>query len=138
MTNDNSARLGWVIIYVADPNEAGAFYERAFGLGPGLQVPDGSYTELETGSTTLAFASYELAEGHLPGGFQRGNPAEPPFNSELALIFDDVPGAWDRALEAGCVAVAEPERKPQGQTVGYVRDPFGTLLEIASPLDSAG
>ncbi len=135
MTSHNGARLGWVILYVADPGEAVAFYERAFGMGRGLMVPDGSYAELDTGSTTLAFASNELAESHFPGGFRRGDAHEPPFNSELALIFDDVPAAWQRALDAGCVSLAEPERKPQGQTVGYVRDPFGTLLEIASPLD---
>ena len=138
MTAHNSARLGWVIVYVTDPGEAASFYERAFGLDRGFTAPDGSYAELDTGSTTLAFASHELAESHLPGGFQRGDADEPPFNCELALIFDDLPAAWRRALDAGCTALAEPERKPQGQTVGYVRDPFGTLLEIASPLDDAG
>jgi lactoylglutathione lyase len=138
MTSNNKARLGWVIIYVADPEDAVAFYERAFGLSRGLVAPGGSYAELETGSTTLAFASNELAESHFPGGFKRGDAHEPPFNSELALIFDDVPAAWQRALDAGCTALAKPEPKPQGQTVGYVRDPFGTLLEIASPLDGAG
>lgn len=138
MTQDNSARLGWVILYVPKPVEAIGFYEQAFGLSRGLIVPDGSYAELETGSTTLAFASIELAESHFPGGFQRPAADKPPFNSELALIFDDVPAAWQRALDAGCTALAEPERKPQGQIVGYVRDPFGTLLEIASPLDDSG
>ena len=29
----------------------------------------------------------------------------------------------------------EPKQQPWGQVVGYVRDPFGTLLEIASPTD---
>jgi len=136
MTENNKAGLGWVIVYVPDPGEAAAFYERAFGMGRGFAAPGNSYAELDTGSTTLAFASHELADSHLPNGFRGGDLDEPPFNCELALIFDDVPGAWRRALDAGCTALAEPERKPQGQTVGYVRDPFGTLLEIASPLDS--
>jgi hypothetical protein len=27
-----------------------------------------------------------------------------------------------------------PQDKPQGQRVAYVRDPFGTLVELATPL----
>jgi lactoylglutathione lyase len=135
MTTNLSARLGWVIVYVPDPAEAVAFYERAFGLRRRFVAE--TYAELDTGSTTLAFASEELGAGNLPAGFRRPDPAEPPFNVELALVFDDVEAGWRQALAAGCTALAEPQRKPQGQTVAYARDPFGTLLEIASPLDHA-
>ena len=135
MTTNNSARLGWVILYVADPSEAVDFYERAFGLSRRFVAEGNSYAELETGSTTLSFAAYELADGNLPNGFQRPSPEQPPFNVELALVFDDVEAAYARALEEGADGLAEPARKPQGQTVGYVRDPFGNLVEIASPLD---
>jgi catechol 2,3-dioxygenase-like lactoylglutathione lyase family enzyme len=31
-------------------------------------------------------------------------------------------------------SLADPIDKPHGQRVAYVRDPFGTLIEIASPL----
>jgi predicted enzyme related to lactoylglutathione lyase len=136
MTPDNSARLGWVILYVADPGEAIAFYERAFGMTRRMAVD--SYAELDTGTTTLAFASDELAAGNLPDGFQRPDPSGRPFNVELALVFDDVEAAFERAVAEGCSALAEPARKPHGQTVGYVRDPFGNLIEIASPLDAPG
>lgn len=135
MTTNNSARLGWVILFVADPGEAVDFYERAFGLSRRFVAEGNSYAELETGSTTLAFAAYELADDNLPNGFQRPSQDQPPFNVELALVFDDVEAAYARALEEGADALAEPARKPQGQTVGYVRDPFGNLIEIASPLD---
>jgi uncharacterized glyoxalase superfamily protein PhnB len=37
-------------------------------------------------------------------------------------------------LEAGCTALAEPQDKPHGQRVAYVRDPFGTLVELATAL----
>jgi hypothetical protein len=30
--------------------------------------------------------------------------------------------------------LAAPVDKPQGQRVGYVRDPFGMLVELATPL----
>ena len=138
MTANNTARLGWVIVYVADPAEAAAFYERAFGLSRRFVADGNSYAELDTGSTTLAFAAYELGDGNLPDGFQRPDPDRPPFNIELALVFDDVEAAYSRALEEGADGLAEPARKPQGQTVGYARDPFGNLIEIASPLDEPG
>jgi lactoylglutathione lyase len=138
MTSNDEARLGWVILYVSDPGAAVAFYERAFGMTRRFVAEGNSYAELATGSTTLAFAAHELGDGNLPGGFQRPQLDSPPFNVELALVFDDVTAGWRRALDAGCTALAAPARKPQGQTVGYVRDPFGTLIEIASPLDAEG
>jgi uncharacterized glyoxalase superfamily protein PhnB len=52
----------------------------------------------------------------------------------MALIHEDADAAYQQALDAGCTPLAPPEDKPQGQRVGYVRDPFGTLIEIATPL----
>jgi uncharacterized glyoxalase superfamily protein PhnB len=31
--------------------------------------------------------------------------------------------------------LTEPKRTDWGQTIAYVRDPFGTLLELATPVD---
>jgi hypothetical protein len=42
--------------------------------------------------------------------------------------------AFGHAVAAGCAAVVEPAAKPHGQTTWFVRDPWGTLIEIASPL----
>jgi lactoylglutathione lyase len=97
------------------------------------QDPTGQYGELDTGATTLAFAAYALGDGNFPGGVRRPDPDTPP-NVELALVADDLPAAYARALEAGCTSLAEPSHKPQGQDVAYVRDPFGTLVELATPL----
>jgi uncharacterized glyoxalase superfamily protein PhnB len=57
-----------------------------------------------------------------------------PPNVEIALVADDVEAAYTRALDAGCTSLAAPEDKPQGQRVAFVRDPFGTLVELATPL----
>ena len=126
------ARLGWVIVYVADVGEVVDFYERSFGLSRRFVVD--TYGELETGATTLAFAALELADSNVDGGVQQPTADHRPFNVELALVFDDVPAAFDHAVASGCTALAEPAVKPHGQTVGWVRDPFGTLIEIASPI----
>lgn len=123
-------RFGYAIAYVEDPERTSGFWERAFGLTKRFVDESGQYAEMETGSTTLAFASNALGESNLPGGFRRNDPAELPVGVEVALIAEDVRGAYRRALEAGAAAVAEPKTKPWGQVVAYVRDPDGVLVEI--------
>jgi lactoylglutathione lyase len=129
-----TAKLGWVIAYVPDVTAAIEFYERTFGLERNFVAEDGSFGELKTGETKLAFAAERLGDSNFDGGFQRPS-AEQPFNVEIALVLDDVPAAFGRAVENGAAALAEPKQKPWGQVVGYVRDPFGTLVEIATPTD---
>ena len=129
-----TGRLGWVIVYVSSVEQALAFYERAFGLARKFIDESGSFGELDTGTTTLAFVSEQLADANLEGGFQRAAPDAPPCNIELCLVFDDVAAAYEHAVSAGCAPLKAPSAKPWGQTVSYVRDPFGTLIELASPL----
>ncbi len=38
-----------------------------------------------------------------------------------------------RALEAGFTPFVEPRVMPWGQTVAYVRDPDGVLVELCTP-----
>lgn len=123
-------RFGYAIAYVEDPERTTAFWERAFGLEKRFVHESGQYAEMETGETTLAFASNALSKSNLPGGFRKNDPAEPPAGVEVALVAEDVEDAFRRALEAGAKAVAEPKTKPWGQTVAYVRDPDGVLVEI--------
>jgi lactoylglutathione lyase len=127
-------RLGWVIVYVDDPAEASAFYERTFGLPGEFVHESGTYAQLATGTTRLAFAAHSLAEGNFDGGVARGDGASKPANVEIALVHTDVDAAYERALAAGCSPLAAPQDKPHGQRVAYVRDPFGTLVELATPV----
>ena len=131
---DVQMTLGWVIVYVDDPPAAADFYERVFGMRVEFKVPSGEYAQLDTGSTKLAFATYTLGEHNFDGGVRRADGDGAPANVELALVHTDVDGAYARALEAGCSALSTPQDKPQGQRVAYVRDPFGTLVELATPL----
>ena len=129
-------RLGWVIVYVPDVREAVAFYGLAFGLAPSFVDEGGDFGQLDTGATALAFVSETLATSNFAGGFRRGDRDAVPANVELALVFDDVAGGFRRAVEAGCTPLADPAAKPHGQIVAYVRDPYGTLLELCSPVGS--
>jgi uncharacterized glyoxalase superfamily protein PhnB len=133
-TTDLKMALGWVIVYVDDPGAAAAFYERTFGLPGDFVHPSGTYAQLATGTTRLAFAAYSLGEENFDGGVARADGAGRPANVEITLVHTDVDAAYARALEAGCTPLAAPEDKPHGQRVGWVRDPFGTLVELATPM----
>ena len=82
----------------------------------------------------LAFASLELANDHLKQEIVAASPNKPPLGFEIALVTPDVPALYDRALKAGAVKVSEPATKPWGQTVAYLRDIDGHLVELCTPL----
>jgi predicted enzyme related to lactoylglutathione lyase len=126
--------LGWVIVYVDDPPAVSEFYQQTFGLRGEFAAPDGTYAQLDTGQTRLAFAAYSIGEHNFAGGVRRAAADGQPPNVEITLVTDDVDGAYARAVEAGCEALGAPKDEPRGQRVSWVRDPFGTLVEIASPM----
>jgi lactoylglutathione lyase len=125
-------RFGYTILYVDDVPASVEFYERAFGVERRLVHESGQYAELETGATTLAFADYDLAGQNLPDEL-RPQPGRTRPSFEVCFVADDVRAAYDKAREAGAEAISEPETKPWGQEVAYVRDPDGVLVELATP-----
>jgi catechol 2,3-dioxygenase-like lactoylglutathione lyase family enzyme len=127
-------KFAYTILYVRDVARSLAFYETAFGLRRRFLHESGGYGELDTGATTLAFASHEVAQSNLAGGFQPSDPARPPVASEVAFATADVPSAYERAVRTGAAGVAEPKTKPWGQMVAYVRDLDGHLVELCTPL----
>ncbi len=130
--NQNPPKLGYVILYVPDVARSVAFYEGAFGVPRRFVHESGSYAELETGATALAFADETITPNR--GAFRPNRPAEQAAGAEVAFVVDDVRGAFDRALTHGAVSVVEPTEKPWGQTVSYVRDLDGFLVELCSPV----
>ncbi len=126
--------FGYTIVYVADVTAIVAFYERAFGLERRFVTEEGGYAEMDTGATTLAFASHDLGGGNIPAGYIPLDPHAPPVGIEIGLVTPDVVEVYERAVAAGAEPLAAPKTKPWGQVVGYVRDPAGTLIEICSPM----
>ena len=128
--------LGYVILYVEDVEASLAFYERAFGLARRFfhDEEGKAYGELETGGTRLSFASLGLVASHFSDQPRIAAPGEPPLGFEIALTTTDVKALYDRALAAGATAEAAPETKPWGQTVAYVRDNRGFLVELCTPM----
>ena len=121
----------YTIIYVPDVAAALDFFGRAFGFETRFTDPSGDYGELITGDTTLAFVSEQLATSNI-GSFQPNRADAAPAGIEVALITSDVAAAVDQALAAGATSLTDPEEKPWGQVVAYVREPNGVLIEIGS------
>ena len=124
-------QLRYTILYVDDVAAAVDFFATAFGLERGFVHDSGDYGELATGATKLAFSSTALMTqlGKHP---QAPSITAPTF--EIAFETDDVPAAFQRAVDAGATVVQPVRDEPWGQTTSYVSDPNGYLVEICSPV----
>jgi catechol 2,3-dioxygenase-like lactoylglutathione lyase family enzyme len=127
-------KLGYTILYVPDVAASLAFHERAFGLKRRFLHESGTYGELDTGATTLAFAAHALGDGNFPGGHVRADTSAQPLGMEIGLVTDDVAAAHRQALACGARELAPPASKPWGQVVSYLRAPDGCLVELCTPV----
>jgi len=125
-------KLGYVIHYVPDVMKAVLFYEQAFGLTRMFVHESGQFAQMDTGATGLCFCAEALAGEGV--SFEPVRPERTPPGTEIGLVTNEVAAAFERAVAAGATAVLEPVKKPWGQTVSYVRDPNGFLVEICSPM----
>ena len=125
---------GYTIIYVSSAEDTLAFYTRAFGFDVKFIHESKAYGEMETGGTTLAFASHDLGDMNLGGKYSKASIHDNPFGIELVFVTENVPADFEKAVAAGAVPLKEPERKTWGQVVGYVRAIDGSIIEIYSPV----
>ena len=126
-------KFKYTILYVDDVVETFCFYEQAFGLKKKMLHESGEYGELDTGSTTLSFSSFKLMK-ELGKNPIKPNLKAPSF--EIAFETDDVKTALSKALEAGASLVQDVTDMPWGQTIAYVTDNNGFLVEICTPVVS--
>ncbi|WP_026996455.1 VOC family protein [Flectobacillus major] len=127
-------KFAYTILYVSDVEKSVAFYEKAFQFSLKFISPDSTYAELITGETTLSFAHKELASSNLPEGFQESSLSTKPFAIEIGFATENVENLLEQAIQAGGILVAAPKQKPWGQTVAYVRDLEGFLIELCTPM----
>ena len=127
-------KFAYTIFYVQDVERSIQFYEKAFGFSRKFIAPGNEYGELSTGDTTLSFAAFSLIKQNLSGGFLESQPGGEPFGIEIAFAVEDVASVFQKAVKAGATAVEMAKVKPWGQTVAYVRDPNGFLIEICTPM----
>jgi lactoylglutathione lyase len=127
-------KLGYTILYVPDVKTSLDFFEKAFGLARRFLHESGTYGELVTGETTLAFAAHELGASNFPKGYVQASTSTVPLGMEIGLVTPDVHAAHQRALSAGATELSAPSSKPWGQVVSYVRAPDGCLVELCTPM----
>lgn len=126
-------KFGYTILYVEDVSKTVSFYESAFGLQRHFVHESNEYAEMDTGSTKLAFVSWNLAKTNgLDFGQLRNTDSPAPF--EVALVTPNVEADFKKAIQAGALEMKKPVTKPWGQVVGYVKDCNGILVEICSPM----
>ncbi|MBM4063632.1 MAG: glyoxalase [Planctomycetes bacterium] len=119
------------VLYVADQRASAAFYARALGLEPRLDVP--GMTEFDLGDGAVLGLMPEagirrLLGARLPDPARaRGVP-----RAELYLVVGDADACHRRALAAGAVELSAPAARDWGHRVGYCLDPDAHVLAFAS------
>lgn len=123
-------KLNYVIIYVDNAVEATEFYKKAFELKTKFIHESNMYAEMDTGETVLAFANNDMLEMNI--GIEAKSGVKNCF--EIAFSTNNVKRDFEKAIENGAKELKKPETKPWGQTVAYVQDIFGTIIEICTPM----
>lgn len=126
-------KYSYTIMYVKDVAASVAFYEKAFGFECRFITPEGDYAALISGETSLSFAAEDLALSNLSKGFRSVRPGE-VMGIELGFVVEDVEQAVNRAVEAGAMVYEPIAVKSWGQTVAYLTDCNGFLIELCTPI----
>jgi PhnB protein len=112
-------------LVVSDGAGAIDFYARAFGaepVGERHTMPDGAliHAELRIGNAIVM-----LTQDTGDGGPARSPDADRPVNVILATYWEDVDGAWERALAAGAEVIYPLADHFYGERGGRLCDPYG-------------
>lgn len=128
-------KFSYTILYVKDVAKTASFYQQAFQFTLKMITPEQDYAELVSGETTLSFASLELANSNIKGGvLNRLSIHEKPFAMQLSFTSEQIEIDFEHALNSGARLLSPLITKPWGQTVGYVQDINGFLIEICTPI----
>jgi lactoylglutathione lyase len=124
--------FGYVILYVTDVEASISFYERAFCQTRNFIAPGGDYGELRGTPVPISFARRDLATASTGLSVGAVPPAGATLPFEIAFVANDVAEALRVAVEAGAVLVKPVTQKPWGQSVAYVKDINGFLVELCT------
>ncbi|KAL5710908.1 hypothetical protein ACHQM5_021417 [Ranunculus cassubicifolius] len=128
-----SPSFAYTVVYVKDVAKSLDFYAKAFGYNVRRLDESHRWGELKSGETTIAFTPEHQHETEgITGSVQKPRSENERNPVEVCFAYPDVNAAYKRAVENGAVPVSEPEDKPWGQKVGYVRDIDGIVVRIGS------
>jgi len=126
-------KFGYTIFYVESVENTLEFYKNSFDINIKFLHESKDYGELNTGETTLAFASLEMAKLNFD---IKEIEIKKQFTTEIALVTDNVESALEKALLNKATLVKKPEKKSWGQTVAYIRDIDNNLIELCTPINN--
>lgn len=124
----------YTIIYVEDVTLTIEFYEKAFGFLRKFVTPENDYGELDTGGTTISFASLELGASNFSKSFDKVEKEKNAIGIELAFTTENIKVDFQKAIDQGAEVFEKIVEKPWGQKVGYLRDINGVLIEVCTPV----
>jgi PhnB protein len=112
-------------LVVRDGAAAIAFYLRAFGareLGERFTGPDGELVqaEIQIGDSVVM-----ITEDAVDGPVRSPDQLDGRVTCIMALYWEDVDAAWERAVDAGAEVMYPLENHFYGERGGRLRDPFG-------------
>jgi PhnB protein len=112
-------------LVVADGAAAIAFYAKAFGaqpIGERFTGPGGEliHAEIRIGNSVVMITE-DAVDGPVSSPQRLGGKV----TCVMALYWEDVDAAWERAVAAGAEVIYPLEDQFYGERGGRVRDPFG-------------
>ncbi len=111
-------KLGYVILYVSQVSQLVDFYEKALGLNRKFVHESGQYAEMDTGSTTLAFACNRLAKSNLPKRMKvAGSSAS---LQECPIVRKGAPTLYRKTVSVGLMSPTAP--KLDGYAAPHAQD----------------
>ena len=127
-------KYAYTILYVDDVTKTISFYKNAFGFQKKFITPEGDYAELNSGETTIAFASTILGNSNFKNGFKKAALYKKPHGVEMAFTTETIEADFKKAIASGAIEYEPITEKPWGQKVGYLRDLNGFLIEVCTPI----
>jgi PhnB protein len=124
--------LGGIVAYlqVDGAVKAAEFYERAFGARIATVHPSD-----EKGRTMHVHLHLNGSSLMLSDPFpEHGHGLEKPQGFSLMLMVPDIDARFERAVAEGATAVMPPADMFWGDRYGQLRDPFGVLWAMNSPI----
>ncbi|OZB97959.1 VOC family protein [Paenibacillus sp. XY044] len=119
------------MLAVHDAAAAIVFYQSVFGASEVNRIltDDGrtSHAEMRAGDARFMVAD-EFPEHNTAAETLGGTPVI------LYIVVEDALDTANKAVSAGAVTLREVAAQPHGDSVGKIRDPFGHVWMIATPL----
>jgi catechol 2,3-dioxygenase-like lactoylglutathione lyase family enzyme len=124
--------LAYVTFLARDVAALAEFYVAGLGLDEVAASRDQRYREVRGGGCMIGFASDTVRPA-------LNLPEVEPVGTRSVLTFDvgsvaAIPGAIERAVNAGAELVREPLDTPFGQRQAALRDPDGNVFRLSAAL----